>query len=69
MYTSCHGANIVMTNCTIVSQKNVAVHATMVSDVTIAHTNITIAAPWQLVMKIYMTTLYLVENVIRGIEN
>ncbi len=28
--------NIVMTNCTIVSQKNVALHATIVSYVTIA---------------------------------
>ncbi len=43
MYASCHGATIVMTNCSIVSI-NVALHATMVSDVTIAQTNITIAA-------------------------
>ncbi len=42
MYTSCHGATIAKTICTIVSQ-NVAVHTIMVSDVTISHTNVTIA--------------------------
>ncbi len=36
-----------MTNCTIVSQ-NVALHAIMVSNLTIAQTDVTIAAPWQL---------------------
>ncbi len=43
MYTSCHGATIVTTNCTIV-HKNVALHATIVSDVTIAQTDVTKAA-------------------------
>ncbi len=39
MYTSCRGATIVMTQCTIVLQKNVALHATM------TQTDLTIAAP------------------------
>ncbi len=41
MYTSCDGATIVMT---IVSQ-NLALNATMVSDVTMAQTDITTTAP------------------------
>ncbi len=45
MYTSYHDATTVMTNCTLF-HKNVALHATMVPDVTIVQTDITIAAPW-----------------------
>ncbi len=49
--------------------KNVALHATMVSDDTIAQTDITIAAPWQLATKLHMTTLYSAANAIQGTEN
>ncbi len=45
MYASCHGATIVMTNHTNCFTNNVALHATMVSDITIAQTDVTIAAP------------------------
>ncbi len=45
MYTSCHGATIIMTNCTTVSQIYVALHATMLSDITTAQTDVTIVAP------------------------
>ncbi len=44
IYTSCHGATIVMANCTIVSPKCTILHATMVSDITMPQTDITIAA-------------------------
>ncbi len=44
MNTSGHGATIVM-KIILLFHKNVALHATMVSDVTIAQTDVTIAAP------------------------
>ncbi len=45
IYTACHGATIVMKNSTILFHKNVALCATMVSDIRIAQTDITIVAP------------------------